>query len=172
MKAALRVRALSFEEEYRLGLCVRGRDVFRLRRAQVILLSARGQGCRSISEQVGFSLSMVHTVIRLFNDKGEACLVQGSRRPKSAAPLLDDAALERLRHLLHQSPRTLGYGTSLWSLALVAQAAQEQGITPHQVSDETIRRAFVRLGVGWMRAKEWIRSPDPHYEAKKNGATA
>lgn len=150
---------------------MRGRDIFTLRRAQIILLSARGQGCRAISTQVGFSVSMVRHVIHLFNAKGVACLVQGSRRPKSAAPLLDDEALERLQHLLHQSPRTFGYATSLWSLALLAEAAHSQGITKHLVSDETIRRAFSRLGVGWKRAKEWITSPDPRYGAKKNSVT-
>ena len=39
------------------------------------------------------------------------------------------------------------------------------------VSDETIRQAIKRLGVGWKRAKTWITSPDPAYLRKKGRAT-
>jgi hypothetical protein len=74
--------------------------------------------------------------------------------------------------LLHQSPRQWGKKSSLWSLALLAEVAFEEGLTPHQVSDETVRRALVRLKVNWKRAKHWITSPDPHYALKKSGANA
>ncbi len=46
-----------------------------------------------------------------------------------------------------------------------------QGITARLVSDETIRLAIKRLGVGWKRAKTWITSPDPAYLRKKRRAT-
>jgi hypothetical protein len=71
--------------------------------------------------------------------------------------------------LLHQSPRHFGKKSSLWNLTLLAAVAHERGLTPHQVSDETIRRALGRLGVRWQRAKHWITSPDPHYALKKSG---
>jgi len=171
MRTGLFVRALSWEEEYRLLHEVRGRNLFVLRRAQIILASAHGQNCGEISGLVGCSVSQVRTVIHLFNEKGEACLVRGCHRPKSAAPLLDEGACEALRHLLHQSPRRFGGSSSLWSVPRLAQVAYEEGITPHRVGDETLRRALKRLGVNWKRAKMWITSPDPQYEAKKNAAT-
>jgi len=40
------------------------------------------------------------------------------------------------------------------------------------LSEETIRRALSRLGVGWKRAKRWLTSPDPAYIRKKAAATA
>lgn len=172
MESTLFVRELNCDEEYRLKFCVRGRDLFALRRAQIILASSRGVGCRAISEQVGVSLSLVRYVIHLFNEQGVACLRQGSRRPKSAAPLLDEAACEGLRHLLHQSPRTFGHSRSLWSLELLAQVACEQGLTAQRVSKDTIARSLQRLGVSWKRAKAWITSPDPHYARKKSGGIA
>ena len=46
-----------------------------------------------------------------------------------------------------------------------------EGITARLVSDETIRQALKRLGVGWKRAKTWITSPDPAYLRKKRRAT-
>ena len=49
--------------------------------------------------------------------------------------------------------------------------AHERGLTGQRVSDETVRQAIRRLGVGWKRAKRWITSPDPLYVQKKNAAT-
>lgn len=168
MREGLFVRRLSWEEEYRLSHKVRGRDLFVLRRAQIILASARGQNCREISFLVGCSVSQVRTVIHLFNQTGEVCLVRGCHRPKSAAPLLDEAACEALRHLLHQSPRQFGCSSSLWSVPRLVEVAYQEGITPHRVGDETLRRTLKRMGVNWKRAKMWITSPDPQYQAKKN----
>jgi len=45
-----------------------------------------------------------------------------------------------------------------------------QGLTPPQVSDETLRTALGRLGINWKRAKPWITSPDPAYGRKKRPA--
>ena len=74
--------------------------------------------------------------------------------------------------MLHRSPRDFGYPTSLWTLDLAAKEAFRQGLTDHEVTGETIRATLVRLGVRWLRAKEWITSPDPEYARKKGGATA
>ena len=49
----------------------------------------------------------------------------------SAGPVpLDALAAERLRALLHQSPRNFGHATSLWSLELAAEVSFAQGLTP------------------------------------------
>jgi hypothetical protein len=84
----------------------------------------------------------------------------------------DLAQGERLRALLHQSPRALGKPTSVWTLELAAAVSYEQGLTPEPVSGETIRATLQRLGIGWKRAKRWITSPDPEYARKKVPAIA
>jgi hypothetical protein len=81
--------------------------------------------------------------------------------------VFDAARRERLRALLHQSPRTFGHPSSGWTLPLAAQVAYAQGLTPRQVSGEAIRQALQHLRIGWKRAKHWITSPDPHYARKK-----
>ena len=86
--------------------------------------------------------------------------------------MLDGTKRERLRALLHQSPRAFGQSRSTWTLTLLAQVAYEQGLSPSVLSDETIRQALLRLGVGWKRAKRWLTSPDPDYARKKVAATA
>ena len=90
----------------------------------------------------------------------------------TSRPEIDAAGCERLRALLHRSPRDLGKPTSLWTLALAAEAAHAGGITERLVSDETIRRALKRMGVGWRRAKTWITSPDPAYLREERRVTA
>jgi hypothetical protein len=86
--------------------------------------------------------------------------------------VFDASRCERLRDLLHQSPRTFGKPTSLWTLPLAAEVAYAQGLLPRPVSSEAIRLALRQLGVSWRRAKRWITSPDPAYTRKKNSETA
>ena len=104
-----------------------------------------------------------------FNANGLGGLAKQSNRPKRARPTLDAATGEQLRQLLHQSPRSFGKPTGLWTLALAAQVCYEQGLTGRLISDETMRRAIKRLGAHWKRAKHWITSPDPEYARKKSG---
>ena len=84
--------------------------------------------------------------------------------------MLDQTKLERLRAILHQSPRAFGHARSTWTLALLAQVAHEQKLSTTVLSQETIRRALRRLEVGWKRAKRWLTSPDPAYASKKAAA--
>jgi transposase len=172
VKASLFVRSLTFEEEYRLKRYLRGKDLFALRRAQLILGSARGVSVPLLSQQSGYTVQMVRYVIHTFNAQGLACLVRQSNRPKTVVPLLGEEACQQLQHFLHQAPRLWGKKSSLWSLALLAEVAFEEGLTPHLVSHETLRRALVRLKVNWKRAKHWITSPDPQYALKKSGENA
>ena len=81
--------------------------------------------------------------------------------------IFDADRLERLRALIHQHPRDFDQPTSQWTLERVAAVAYAEGITPRQVSGETIRYALPQLGVTWKRAKNWIHSPDPAYARKK-----
>ena len=106
-----------------------------------------------------------------FNAGGLAALTAGSSRPKSAAPVLGEVELERLRAILHPPPRAFGHARSTWTLDLLAREAHGQGLSPTVLSAETIRQALLRLGVGWRRAKHWLASPDPAYARKNAAAT-
>jgi transposase len=165
------VRELRGAERAQLEASLRAASAFTVRRAQIVLLSAAGRPSRAIAQGLCCALQTVRNAIRAFNRHGLAALRAGSPRPKSAAPVLDQAALERLRAILHQSPRAFGHARSTWTLALLAQVAHEQGLGATVLSQETIRRALVRLEVGWKRAKRWLTSPDPAYAPKKAGAT-
>ena len=170
-RVPLYVRDLSSEEQAQLEAALRSADAFPVRRAQVLLASARKERVSRIARSLGYSAQMVRNVIHAFNTRGLESLVRESSRPKSSQPVLDEVRREQLQHLLHQSPRTFGKPKSLWTLDLAAEVCFEQGITPARVSDETIRRALKRLGKSWKRAKHWITSPDPQYLRKKNSGT-
>jgi transposase len=172
MKPPIYVRTLTDEERTQLEAERRTANAFRVRRAQVILASARGLSPKPIAQLVGCAVQTVRNVIHAFNAQGLACVPKQSTRPKSVRPILEAAHCERLQHLLHQSPRTYGKPTGVWTLALAAEVCYEQGVTERLLSDETIRRALKRLEPQWKRAKHWITSPDPHYARKKSGAIA
>jgi transposase len=172
MKPPLYVHPLSPKEHRQLEAARRSAHVFCLRRAQIVLASARGPAAKPIAQFLGCSVQTVRHVIRAFNAGGLSCVAKRSNRPKSAKPMLDAAPCEQLRHLLHQSLRRFGKPTGLWTLALAAQVCHEQSLTERPLSNETIRRAIQRLGASWKRAKHWITSPDPPYARTKKPGIA
>lgn len=171
MKRPIFVRALSEKEREHLVAGLRTPDAFVLRRCQILLASARGKIAREIAADLGCDGQTVRTAIHAFNTTGLACLAHWSSRPHTIRPAFGSEQAERLRAILHQSPRTFGKPTSLWTLPLVAAVSFAQGLTDEHVTGETVRATLVRLGVRWKRAKEWITSPDPAYARKKGHAT-
>ena len=172
MRAHIQIRPLEPGEKEQLQQALKSPSAFTLQRAQYLLASHLGQKPLQIAKTYGGSRQNVRNVLKAFNQEGIAALTAKSRRPKSVRPLLEGESLEQLEHLLHQSPRTFGKNRSLWTQNLLAEVAFEQGLTPEQVSHETIRQALLRLGARWKRAKTWITSPDPAYARKKSNANA
>jgi len=161
------VRPLTDAERQVLQDSLRTADAFVLRRAQIVLASAAGERSGQIAPRVGFTTQGVRSVIHAFNTRGLDILRPRSHHPGVVVSAFDTLRAEALRALLHQSPRTFGHDTSLWTLDLAAQVAHEQGLTVERVSGVTIRNTLARMGVRWRRAKEWITSPDPEYARKK-----
>jgi len=173
MRPPVIVRALTEEERERLAVGVDAKDLYEVRRSQILLASDRGEWAPHIAEMLGCTDQTVRNVVREFEQAGlEACLTRGSSRPQTIHRKVDEVADEQLRALLHQSPRTFGKPTSVWTLDLAAEVSFAEGITTERVSGETIRQAILRLGVRWKRAKQWITSPDPEYARKKVCAIA
>lgn len=175
MRPPLFVRPLTAPEETSLREGLRSADGFTLRRCQMLLASGRGQTVAQITTALGYPPQSVRDVIRAFNREGlAATLTRRSNRPRSgrtSGPVLDEARRERLRELLARGPRAFKKDAPVWTLALVAQVAHEQGLTPTRLSAETVRVALSRLGLSWRRAKSWIVSDDPAYARKKSAAT-
>lgn len=171
MQAPLCIRPLSADERIALEAGLRSSSGFTVRRCQMLLESADGQHTTAIARTLRCNDQTVRNAIHDFARRGLAALQPKSSRPQTLQTVFNQRNRERLRDLLHQSPRTFGKATSVWTLELAAEVSYAEGITERQVSDETIRTALKGLGVSWKRAKHWISSPDPDYLRKKNGAT-
>jgi transposase len=172
MRPPIYVRPLTDAEREQVEAGLRSPEAFALRRAQIVLASARGEPVPVIARQLGCGDQTVRNAIHAFNGRGPAALRPGSRRAKTLRRAFDAAGAERPRALLHRSPRTFGKPTGVWTLGLAAEVSFAQGLIPERVSDETIRQTLKRLGVGWKRAKRWLTSPDPEYARKRAPATA
>ncbi len=172
MKHPVYVRPVTDAERAQMVAGLRSSDAFVHRRAQILLASARGEQAPQIAHHLGRNPQTVRNAIAAFNARGLAALRKGSSRPHRFRVAFDAARGDQLRALLHQSPRTFGKPTSLWTLELAAEVSFERGLTAERVSGETIRATLERLGIRWQRAKRWITSPDPAYARKKVRAIA
>jgi transposase len=172
MRTPIYVRTLTSEERQHLTAGLRSSEAFVLRRCQIILASANGQRVPEIARSLSCDRQTVRNAIHAFNQVGLAALQSGSSRPHTIQAAFGPNEAERLRALLHQSPRNFGKPTSLWTLDLAAEVSFEKGLTPQRVTGETIRATLLRLGVKWTRAKEWITSPDPAYARKRGPGIA
>lgn len=172
MRAPLFVRPPTESECQALAAGLRSADAFTLRRCQIILASARGERAPVIARGLGCGEQTVRNAIHAFDAEGVVALQAGSSRPHTSHAAFAAESAERLRALLHRSPREFGHPTSVWTLELAAAVAFAEGLTATRVSDETIRATLERLGIRWRRAKTWITSPDPAYTPKNSAAIA
>jgi transposase len=171
MQAPLLVRPLTDTEHAALMAGLHSPAAFTLRRCQTLLAAARGEHVPAIARALGCNTQTVRNAIHAFNRSGLDALSEGSSRPHRIAAAFDAAAADRLRAMLHPSPRAFDQPTSVWTLELAAAVCFREGITAERVTGETIRVTLKRLGVRWQRAKQWLTSPDPAYARKKGGAT-
>ena len=172
MRTPIFIRPLTEDEQRSIQAGLRAKDAFVLRRCQSLTLSTRGERAPAIARQLGCDDQTVRNVIHGFNANGLAVLQAGSSRPHRLRTSFSQEAAQRLKDLLHRSPRDFGQERSRWTLQLAAQVSFEQGIISRPVSDESVRRALKRLKTNWKRAKHWITSPDPQYQQKKTRGTA
>ena len=172
MRPPIFVRPLTDAERQAVEAGLRSSDAFRLRRCQILMASARREPVPRIARALGCDQQTVRNAIHAFNAQGLAALTPGSHTAKTIHRAFDGEEADKLRALLHQSPRSFGKPTSLLTLEVAAEVSFAEGLTPSRVSGETIRATLQRLGVRWKRAKRWITSPDPEYARKKAPATA
>jgi len=170
MKHPVFVHELTPDERQALTDGLRSSDAFVLRRCQILLASARGDWAPRIAQQLGCSDQTVLNAIAAFNSRSLAALTPGSHATHTRHAAFDAAAGDQLQALLQRSPRAFDRGTSLWTLALLAEVSVEEGLTAAPVSAETVRATLVRLGLCWKRAKHRLTSPDRGYDRKKDGA--
>jgi len=168
---ALKVRELSQEDIIALNRGLRSCDAFTVRRSQILLSSRDGKTPEQIGSELRCSGQCVREAIHAFRGEGLSCLVAKSHATHTNQSAMDEKGRERLKEILHHSPRHFGKDSSLWTLEGLAEVSYSEGITDRQVSTDTVRRSLKKLGENWKRAKKRISSPDPSYEVKKGRET-
>ena len=170
-KKPIFIREINEEEKKALEKACRATDACEMKRAQILLASSRGLTTSGIEKQFGYSAEYARQMIHRFNGQGIECLKRKSSAPLTAETLIDAGKCEQIRQIMHKSPRLYAKASSVWTLTLVAEVLAEEGLTPRRMANETIRTAMNNHGISWKRAKDWIASPDPNYELKKNSGS-
>jgi len=163
----LYVREMTSEEVKKVRAGLRSNAAFTVRRSQILLKSRAGQKAQTIAVELHCSDQTVREVIRAFEQEGLKCLQAKSHARHDQQALLGPAGMDRLREIIKLSPRALGYETSVWTRSMLAEVLHKEGYTARQVSPSNITGSLQRAGIAWRRAKDWVRSPDPHYEHRK-----
>ena len=140
MRRPIFVRPLSDAEREALEAALRSSDAFVLRRCQILLASARGENAYRIARSLGCDPQTARTAVKRFNEGGlEEALRKRSSRPKNVRAAFPAERAERLRELLHRSPREFGKPTtSLWTLEMAAEVSLEEGLTEGRVTGERL----------------------------------
>jgi len=168
---ALYVREITEAERRELEQGLRSSSAFRVRRCQILLMSAdEGLKAREIGERLRCSDQCVRDAIWAFETEGLNSLQEKSRARHSQQATFDQAGRDWLQSVIRQTPRAFGYETSLWTLDKLAALAQQAGYSKSVVRAETVGRALAREGINWQRAKQRINSPDERYAGKKSDA--
>src|SRR4051794_3381093 len=83
----------------------------------------RGDRAPCIAAYLGIDDQTVLDALHAFNGDGLKCLTRGSSRPKRTRLVFGPNQAERLRGLLHRSPRAFDQPTSVWTLELAAEVS-------------------------------------------------
>jgi transposase len=161
------VGRLTEEETNRLKEGLRSASAFTVRRCQILLKSARWQTASQIAKQLHCSDQTVRDAIAAYHQEGLDCLQEKSHARHDQEPSLNEAGCARLKEIIRLSPRTFDFQTSIWTRPLLAEVLCQEGYTHQPVSPSTITAALKRRDIAWRRAKQWVRSPDPHYQRRK-----
>lgn len=165
------VRELTEQERRTLEQGLRSSSAFTVRRCQMLLSSAAGKTANQIAVELHCSGQGVREVIHAFEREGVGCLQEKSHARREPQSAFDEAGRDRLREAIRQSPRQFGHETSVWTLALLAETCEREGIASRSVSADNVGSVLREMGIDWRRAKDRIRSPDGHYAHRKKDET-
>ena len=162
---AIRVRSITAEESEVLDRWQRGDDIVRYRRARVLRLSETGWRCPAIAEVLALHPETVRWVIKAFNEGGIEAITPQPRsggRPPGYTQEVADVAEDLARQ---EPPEAEGRAT--WTLHGLAKAIAARFEHIDTMSHEAVRRLLRLRDIFYYQAKQWLTSPDPHYERRK-----
>ena len=144
-------------------------DVRTYRRVQAVLLVARGGDVPEVARITGARPWAVYAWVRRYLRTHQPDSLQEAPRrgrPPAARPLTDARIVRELR----RDPLRLGYHTTGWTVALLAEHLGRQFGCP--ISARTLRRRLRQLGLCWKRPRYVYAGKDPHRAQKKGRLSA
>ena len=166
------VRRLTEEEHNALHQGLHSSSAFTVRRCQILLSSAAHKTPNQIGEELHCSGQAVRNTIHAFEKEGLACLQEKSHARHDQQSAFGTKERERLREMIRLSPRQFGHEPAVWTLDMLAETCWSEGIASRPVTEDNVRIVLRQMGIRWRRAKQWIRSPDEHYEHQKKDETS
>ncbi len=147
----------------------RATDLRFFRRLQAVLLVARGFAVREVARITGAKADAIYDWLRLYlrhHDPDSLRDAPRSGRPRVARRITDPRIVREFR----RDPLRLGYNTTGWTVALLAEHLGRQYGCP--ISVRTLRRRMRALGLRWKRPRYVYADKDPHRTQKKGGLSA
>ena len=142
------VRPLTEAEHHELRRMTR-QEIGRVsQRAQMILLSAQKRTVPEIATLFDTSRATVRFWIRRFDAQGPSGLYDDERsgRPRQATASVQ----ETLVRLIQNDPHQAGYLATFWTVAMLALALLQQGVT---LRTSSVRATLQALGLRWGRPR-------------------
>jgi transposase len=162
---AIRVRSITAEESEILDRWERGDNIVCYRRARILRLSEADWRCPAIADVLALHVETVRWTIKAFNEGGIDAITPQPRsggRPPGYTQEVADVAED----LARQEPPSQE-GRATWTLHGLAMAIAARFDHIDTMSHEAVRRLLKLRDIAYYRAKQWLTSPDPHYERHK-----
>jgi transposase len=143
-----------------------------LRRAQALLWLGTGDSVDEVAEHLQISPRTVYNWVHRFQQRADLDLRQRladaprSGRPPVALGIIDPLLAE----VIDQDPRTLGYGSTVWTALLLQHYLRD--VHDITVSRKSVSRAIDRLALRWKRPRHALANrPDTWRQAKGGSNT-
>lgn len=128
-------------------------DAAVFRNATIILMSGVGRSKTSIAGDLGISVGTVDNIRQAYRQAGVAGLRPG--KPPGCESRATPTYRAALRKTLQTSPRELGYGFSVWSLARLN--AHLKKLTQISFSEDQLGRIVHAAGFSFQRPKHTMK---------------
>lgn len=138
------------------------RDVRLYRRTLAILEYDRGRSVTGIARTLRVSRPSIYRWVERYRKSSDAESLRDEERAGRPRAWTEECS-EWLQSFLERSPAELGYFAVNWTVPLLRDPLQM--CTGKRFSDDTIRRALIRLDYVWKRPR-YVLAPDPEREKK------
>jgi transposase len=138
-------------------------------RVQAVLLVAQGRPMPEVAEIAGVSLQTVYNWSHRYLARHQVAALSGppgSGRP----PTAERVTAARILRELRRNPLRLGYRTTVWTVALLADRLSQLYQCP--LSPDTLRRRMRRIGLRCKRPRYFYAEKEPHRAQKKGRLSA